>query len=274
MQISVAGRGLAGSRRRTCTAGSTARPARSSSRTPAAWFGDPVKERQNPPVEVIRYRGPVEKPKPAPHPKAASEARTVAALEAGWLELARFFASLPRAPTSSAQRHIKQQLEAYQALAELDRLDPGGTARRRSQEAAVIEACAAASSRRLAAADRVISIPELEHRVGEEVAVSPWVEISQERIDTFAKAIDDPQWIHVDRERARARLRHHHRARLPHAVAALAPLRAHVFLRRSQDGGELRPEPRALHRAGAERLAGARASRSTSSSGSPTAASR
>jgi acyl dehydratase len=49
----------------------------------------------------------------------------------------------------------------------------------------------------------VISIPELEHRVGEEVAVSPWVEISQERIDTFAKAIDDPQWIHVDRERAK-----------------------------------------------------------------------
>lgn len=49
----------------------------------------------------------------------------------------------------------------------------------------------------------MISIPELEQRVGEEVAVSPWVEISQERIDTFAKAIDDPQWIHVDRERAK-----------------------------------------------------------------------
>lgn len=49
----------------------------------------------------------------------------------------------------------------------------------------------------------MISIPELGHRVGEEVAVSPWVEVSQERIDTFARAIDDPQWIHVDRERAR-----------------------------------------------------------------------
>ena len=47
------------------------------------------------------------------------------------------------------------------------------------------------------------SIPQLEHRVGEEVAVSPWVEISQERIDTFARAIDDPQWIHVDAERAK-----------------------------------------------------------------------
>jgi len=47
------------------------------------------------------------------------------------------------------------------------------------------------------------SIRELEGRVGQEVGVSPWVEITQERIDTFAKAIDDFQWIHVDRERAR-----------------------------------------------------------------------
>ena len=47
------------------------------------------------------------------------------------------------------------------------------------------------------------SIVELEKRVGEEVGVSPWIEITQERIDTFARAIDDFQWIHVDRERAR-----------------------------------------------------------------------
>lgn len=46
------------------------------------------------------------------------------------------------------------------------------------------------------------SIRELEHRVGEEVGVSPWVEVTQERIDNFAKAIDDFQWIHVDRSRA------------------------------------------------------------------------
>jgi acyl dehydratase len=49
----------------------------------------------------------------------------------------------------------------------------------------------------------VNSIVELEKRVGEEVGVSPWIEISQERIDTFARAIDDYQWIHVDRERAK-----------------------------------------------------------------------
>jgi acyl dehydratase len=48
------------------------------------------------------------------------------------------------------------------------------------------------------------SIRDLEHRVGEEVGVSPWVEVTQERIDTFAKAIDDFQWIHVDPARARS----------------------------------------------------------------------
>jgi len=49
----------------------------------------------------------------------------------------------------------------------------------------------------------VTSIRELESRVGQEVGVSPWVEITQERIDTFAKAINDFQWIHVDPARAK-----------------------------------------------------------------------
>jgi acyl dehydratase len=48
------------------------------------------------------------------------------------------------------------------------------------------------------------SIRELEGRVGEEVGISPWFQITQQRIDTFARAIDDHQWIHVDRERAKA----------------------------------------------------------------------
>ena len=47
------------------------------------------------------------------------------------------------------------------------------------------------------------SVRELESRIGQEVGVSPWVEVTQERIDLFAKAIDDPQWIHVDPERAK-----------------------------------------------------------------------
>jgi acyl dehydratase len=49
----------------------------------------------------------------------------------------------------------------------------------------------------------VLKIRDLEARVGQEVAVSPWVEIAQDRIDLFAKATEDFQWIHVDRERAK-----------------------------------------------------------------------
>lgn len=48
-----------------------------------------------------------------------------------------------------------------------------------------------------------LSMRELESKIGQEVGVSPWVEVTQERIDLFAKAIDDPQWIHVDPERAK-----------------------------------------------------------------------
>ena len=44
---------------------------------------------------------------------------------------------------------------------------------------------------------------DLERRIGQEVAVSPWVEITQDRIDLFAKATEDFQWIHVDQERAK-----------------------------------------------------------------------
>ena len=48
-----------------------------------------------------------------------------------------------------------------------------------------------------------LKIRELESRVGEEIAVSPWVDVPQERIDQFAEATGDHQWIHVDRERAK-----------------------------------------------------------------------
>jgi acyl dehydratase len=49
-----------------------------------------------------------------------------------------------------------------------------------------------------------LSVTQLRSRVGEEVGVSPWLEIDQARIDLFAQAIDDPQWIHVDPERAKS----------------------------------------------------------------------
>ena len=40
--------------------------------------------------------------------------------------------------------------------------------------------------------------------IGQEVAVSDWLEVSQARIDQFADATGDRQWIHVDPVRAAA----------------------------------------------------------------------
>ncbi|MBI43621.1 MaoC family dehydratase [Marinobacter koreensis] len=51
----------------------------------------------------------------------------------------------------------------------------------------------------------MVSIPitELESHVGQVIGESPWTEISQERVNAFADATGDHQWIHVDVERAR-----------------------------------------------------------------------
>jgi acyl dehydratase len=54
-----------------------------------------------------------------------------------------------------------------------------------------------------AMAKTTIKLRDLESKVGEEVGVSPWAEIPQERIDLFAKATEDFQWIHVDPQRAK-----------------------------------------------------------------------
>lgn len=43
---------------------------------------------------------------------------------------------------------------------------------------------------------------DLKSAVGTEAGVSNWLEISQERINKFASATGDEQWIHVDPERA------------------------------------------------------------------------
>jgi acyl dehydratase len=53
-------------------------------------------------------------------------------------------------------------------------------------------------------AQRVINgIEELKSLVGQEVSVSDWLEVDQSRINEFADATDDHQWIHVDVERAK-----------------------------------------------------------------------
>jgi acyl dehydratase len=49
----------------------------------------------------------------------------------------------------------------------------------------------------------VTSVAELKTLIGQEVGVSDWLEITQERVNAFADATGDHQYIHVDPERAR-----------------------------------------------------------------------
>lgn len=46
------------------------------------------------------------------------------------------------------------------------------------------------------------SAEELLAAVGEEIGVSSWIDMTQERVNTFADATDDSQWIHLDPVRA------------------------------------------------------------------------
>jgi len=48
------------------------------------------------------------------------------------------------------------------------------------------------------------ALDEIRARVGQEVGVSSWIEIDQERIDAFADATEDRQFIHVDPAAAQA----------------------------------------------------------------------
>ena len=50
----------------------------------------------------------------------------------------------------------------------------------------------------------VNSFEEFAAYEGKELVVSNWIELSQERINVFADATDDHQWIHVDTEKAKA----------------------------------------------------------------------
>lgn len=50
---------------------------------------------------------------------------------------------------------------------------------------------------------KISSVEELKSLVGQEVAVTDWVAISQERVNMFAEATGDHQWIHTDVERSR-----------------------------------------------------------------------
>ncbi len=53
------------------------------------------------------------------------------------------------------------------------------------------------------AATVINGLDELKAKVGEELGVSEWVDVTQEAINAFADATGDHQWIHVDPERAK-----------------------------------------------------------------------
>jgi len=51
---------------------------------------------------------------------------------------------------------------------------------------------------------RVIEdLDDLKNFAGREIGMTDWLKVTQERIQQFAEATEDRQWIHVDRERAK-----------------------------------------------------------------------
>ncbi|WP_136706100.1 MaoC family dehydratase [Agromyces sp. H66] len=48
-----------------------------------------------------------------------------------------------------------------------------------------------------------VAYDDLPSLVGADLGYTDWMEISQERVDTFAEAASDHQWIHTDPERAK-----------------------------------------------------------------------
>lgn len=49
----------------------------------------------------------------------------------------------------------------------------------------------------------IASLDEIRSRIGEEIGVSSWLTVDQERIEAFAEATEDRQFIHVDADAAR-----------------------------------------------------------------------
>ena len=47
-----------------------------------------------------------------------------------------------------------------------------------------------------------LSVDELKAKVDQDLGTSRWFPVTQERIDQFADLTEDPQWIHIDPERA------------------------------------------------------------------------
>lgn len=55
----------------------------------------------------------------------------------------------------------------------------------------------------MSAPRRIADLAELKALVGQDLGTTDWVEVTQEKVDLFAEATGDHQWIHVDVERAK-----------------------------------------------------------------------
>ena len=65
------------------------------------------------------------------------------------------------------------------------------------------DACSRAFSRCVKPTRDIADLEELKTLTGTEVALSDWIDINQQRVDRFADATSDHQWIHVDVERCK-----------------------------------------------------------------------
>jgi hypothetical protein len=100
---------------------------------------------------------------------------------------------------------------------------------------------------------------DLKSAVGTVVGASDWVEVTQNRIDKFAAATGDDQWIHVDVDRAARELPS--QSTIAHGLYSF--IRAFVCTvchgcQRHKEHPELRRKPHSLSRASAGRLTSAR----------------
>ena len=105
---------------------------------------------------------------------------------------------------------------------------------------------------------RVIeSFDQLKQMVGQEVGLSEWVEVTQERIRAFADATDDRQWIHMDS--LRAKQDSPYRTTVAHGFLTLSLLSSFWRQAVRMPAGskmtiQLRPQPRAFSGSGSGRI--------------------
>ena len=87
----------------------------------------------------------------------------------------------------------------------------------------------------------VNSYDEFASHLGEVIGTSEWLEVSQERINLFADATLDHQWIHVDPERAKTEspIQEHDCAWLSHTLSLASLVAGADSGEQCEDAGEL-----------------------------------